>query len=138
VQNYNFSANPQGDGGFFSFYQGTSSHVIPALACAVAWDLWLRLVFSVPFPLMGKDRRIKADIKGLPHMATTPPPCRPGPRAQPGQSLASPHTVSVVLTFTLDDTPPPLAVIDSLRIVESGIWGLDPQSPKRQGDANIL
>ena len=46
LQKYNFSTNPQGDGWFFSFYQGTSSHVIPALACAVAWDLWLRLVFT--------------------------------------------------------------------------------------------
>ena len=35
----------------FSFYRCSSSHVIPALACAEAWDLWLRLVFSVPFPL---------------------------------------------------------------------------------------
>ena len=95
-------------------------------------------IYYRPFFLIRKGQRIKADIKGLPHMATAPPPCRPGLRAQPGQSLASPHTVSVVLTFTLDDTPLPLAVIDSLRIVESGICGLDPQSPKRQGDANIL
>ena len=29
LQNYNFSTNPQGDGCFFSFYRGTSSHVIP-------------------------------------------------------------------------------------------------------------
>ena len=87
-----------------------------------------------PFLLLDeKEPRIKADIKGPPHMATAPPPCRPGPRAQPGRSLAFPSTVSVVLTFTLDDTPPPLAVIDSLRIVESGICGLDPRSPMLLG-----
>ena len=56
-------------------------------------------------------------------MATAPPPCRPGLRAHPSQSLAFPSTVSVVLTFTLDDTPLPLAVIA----------GADPRSPKRQG-----
>ena len=26
----------------FSFYRCSSSHVIPALICAEAWDLWLR------------------------------------------------------------------------------------------------
>ena len=30
----------------FSFYRCSSSHVIPALACAKAWDLWLRLAFT--------------------------------------------------------------------------------------------
>ena len=30
--------------------------------------LWLR--FFCPFLLTGKDQRIKADIKGLPHLAT--------------------------------------------------------------------
>ena len=43
------------------------------------------------FFLIRKHERIKADIKGLPHLATAPPPCRPGPRAQPGRSLALPH-----------------------------------------------
>ena len=29
-------------GGLYQGADGTSSHVIPTLACAVAWDLWLR------------------------------------------------------------------------------------------------
>ncbi len=33
--------------------------------------------FLCPFSLMRRNRRIKADIKGLPHMAGAPPPCRP-------------------------------------------------------------
>ena len=45
--------------------------------------------------MMRKDQRVKADIKGLPHLATAPPPCRPGPRAQPGWFLAFPFTVSI-------------------------------------------
>ena len=75
--------------------------------------------FFRSFPLDGKSKirrsqrnqRIKTDIKGLPHLATAPPPCRPGPRAQPGRSLAFPSTVSVVFTFVLNDTIPPLVVI---------------------------
>ena len=35
----------------------------------------------------------------------------PGPRAQPSRSLAFPHTVSVVLTFVLNDTLPPHALM---------------------------
>ena len=35
----------------------------------------------------------------------------PGPRAHPCQSLAFPHTVSVVLTFVLNDTLPPHALM---------------------------
>ena len=58
-----------------------------------------------------------------------PLPFWPGPRAHPGRVLAFPHTVPVVFTSVLNDTLPPLAVIDSLRIVESGISGLDPESP---------
>ena len=54
--------------------------------------LWLR--FSCPFVLKQKDQKFKADIKGLPHLATAPPPCRPGPRTQPGWSLAFPLSVS--------------------------------------------
>ena len=39
----------------FLFLPRLNSHVMPTLACAVAWDLWLRLAFYVPFPLMGKE-----------------------------------------------------------------------------------
>ena len=35
-------------------------------------------------------------------------------RDHPGRSLANPHTVSVVFTFTLNDTLPPLGVIADL------------------------
>ena len=42
------------------------------------------------FLLIGRNRRIKADIKGLPHLATAPPPCRPGLPALPGLVLAFP------------------------------------------------
>ena len=35
--------------------------------------------FSCPFVLKQKDQKFKADINGLPHLATAPPPCRPWP-----------------------------------------------------------
>ena len=65
-------------------------------------------IYYRPFFLIRKGQRIKADIKGLPHQATAPPPCRPGQRAQPSQSLAFPHTVSVVITSILNGILPPL------------------------------
>ena len=58
----------------FSFYRCSSSHVIPALAYAGAWDLWLRLVFSVPFPLMGKEPKDQGRHQG---------PTAPGDRSSP-------------------------------------------------------
>ena len=113
LQNYNFSTDPQGDGLFFSFYRDASRHDIPALACAGAWKSTIRrsqsmpeAIYYRPFFLIRKGQRIKADIKGPPHLATAPPPCRPGPRAQPSQGLAFPPTVSVVFTFVLNDTFP--------------------------------
>ena len=82
---------------------------IPAAMSCQRWHVRWRGIYGCaicfrPFLLTGKDQRVKADIKGLPHLATAPPPCRPGPRAQPCQSLAFPHTVSVVFTFVLNDT----------------------------------
>ena len=32
---------------------------------------------SCPFCLTQKDQKVKADINGLPHLATAPQPCRP-------------------------------------------------------------
>ena len=84
--------------------------------------------FSCPFLLIGKDQRIKADIKGLPHLATAPPPCRPGPRAQPGRSLAFPHTRSVVVASFLNGILPAIAVIA----------GADPRSPMFLGFAPVV
>ena len=84
---------------------------------------WLRRMQSISMKSMqsistkrseSMDQRIKADIKGLPHMATAPPPCRPGPRAQPGWSLVFPSTVSVVIASIPNDTFTPLAVIADL------------------------
>ena len=89
------------------------------------WHLGLR--FSCSFSLMRRNRRIKADIKGLPHLATAPPPCRPGPRAQPGRSLAFPHTASVVIASFLNSTLPLLAVMA----------GPDPRSPKQRGASQM-
>ena len=43
-------------------------------------------IFSCPFFLIRKGERIKADIKGQPHIADAPPPCRPWP-ARPAQSI---------------------------------------------------
>ncbi len=40
-------------------------------------------------------------------LGQAPLPFWPGPRALPGRGLAFPHTVSVVFTFTLNDTLPP-------------------------------
>ena len=102
----------------FLFYRGTSSHVMPTPACAMAGICGCG--FSCPFFLIRKDQRIKADIKGLPHLATAPPPCRPGPRAQPGQGLAFPLSVSVVVASFLYGTLPPLAVIAGLPPFKGG------------------
>ena len=61
LQNYNFSTDPQGDERFFSFYRGTSRHVIPTegrgsvsmpAAC-----------FLCSFPLDGKSK-IRHKSKG--------------------------------------------------------------------------
>lgn len=99
-----------------------------AMSCQRGLVRWLASVVSCPFVLKQKDQKFKADIMGPPHLATAPPPCRPGPRARPGWSLAFPHTRSVVVASFLNGTPSPLAVIA----------GPDPRSPKRQGDTSIL
>ena len=43
-------------------------------------------LLSCPFFLIRKCQRIKVDIKGLPHIADAPPPCRPWP-VRPTQSV---------------------------------------------------
>ncbi len=123
LQNYNFFINPQV---FFSnrnepnlaqtlrmLRMGSVRdclpwHQQPCHADAGLCDgghLWLR--FSCPFFLIRKDQRIKADIKGLPHQATAPPPCRPGPRTLPGRSLAFPHTTQGKKAGLMDNAPFP-------------------------------
>ena len=102
---------------------------IPAAMSCQRWHVRWRGIYGCaicfrPFLLTGKDQRVKADIKGLPHLATAPPPCRPGPRAQPGRCLAFPHTVSVVIASIPNDTLPPKTLIA----------GPDPRSPKPPED----
>ena len=63
---------------------GLSRHVIPALACAVAWDLCLRLVFSVPFPLMGKEPKDQGRHQGPTALGDRSSPMSAGP-AHPTQ-----------------------------------------------------
>ena len=67
----------------------------PAAMSSLRWPVRWHGIYGCdifrPFSLMRKGQRIKADIKGLPHQATAPPPCRPGPRTLPGRSLALPH-----------------------------------------------
>ena len=55
-------------------------------------------------------------VEPLPHVGR-------GPRAQPGRSLAFPHTASVVIASFLYGTLPPLAVMADR----------DPPSPMRKG-----
>ena len=57
------------------------------------------------FSLMRRNRRIKADIKGLPQLATAPPPCRPCPRALPRLGLAFPVWKSLMRHYCLCTTP---------------------------------
>ena len=64
-------------------------------------------IYFCPFVLKQKDQKFKADIMGLPHLATAPPPCRPGPRAQPGRDLAFPHTAQGRKTALMDNSPAP-------------------------------
>ena len=85
--------NPQGHKGkFFELQQAPQS--MSSLRGLVGkhgiYALRRRFVIFCPFFLIRKGERIKADIKGQPHIAGAPPPCRPGLPAQPGQGLASP------------------------------------------------
>ena len=97
---------------------------IPAALSCLRWLVRRRSSVAavfLSFPLTGKDQRIKADIKGLPHLATAPPPCRPGPRAQPGWGLAFPHTAQGRKTALMDNSP-------ALTVIA----GPDPRSPSQQ------
>ena len=73
--------------------------------------------FTRPFLLIGKDQRIKADIKGLPHMANAPPPCRPWP-ARPTQTRFGVPTQKLFFRYSLGFAPSAALRIDC---VESSI-----------------
>ena len=91
-----------------------SSHVIPTLACAMAWDLWLRpfscfLLDKKALKNQGRHQGPNAHGNhGWWARRTTPPPCRPGTRAQPGRSLAFPHTAQGQRTAWQQTPPYPL------------------------------
>ena len=77
-------------------------------------------IYFRPFLLTGKDQRIKADIKGLTHMATVVgEPVEP-PLPHVGRACA-PNLDRLWHSQSKTTLLSSLCVIDSLRIVESGI-----------------
>ena len=83
----------------------SSSHVMSALARAMA-GIYGCFYYIRSFFLIRTNQRIKADIKGLPHMAGAPPPCRPWPAHPPQLDFGIPvHGIRAGNSTATDKAP---------------------------------